>query len=631
MNNRKHLPSILCVVFVVTCCSAAWAQSDASNQFAAVTGMGSSVRWDVAGPHAAVTLTVSTPDGQVIRKEFTAGNSPEFRLVDANGERLPDGQYVYEIRVTPNIAKEVREKLKDARLKGNSDEVQRDFKKRGVLPSRPQVQSGSFSVVNGMIIVAGAASEGERPGRAAVDQPTQPTTPAAPAAVATSSGRTNFKIRRHHPLFMVFDQVIPDDLIVQGSICSGFDCVNNENFGTDTIRVKENNVRIQFDDTSSSAGFATNNWQLRANDQASGGSSFFGIVDQGATGNGETGTIVMAVDAGAPANSLRVASNGKVGLRTATPGLDIHANTSDTPAIRLEQNNSGGFSAQTWDIGANEANFFVRDLTGGSRLSFRIRPGAPTSSIDIAASGNVGINNASPSTTLDVSGNIVLVGSESGTTTRTTGTTKLSRLAMPPFTSTNTNVSLLVGATTATENIVVVGGGAFGQSAATSISFNTAATTTTDIGTERMKILSNGRVGIGTAAPDQLFSVNGDASKVGGGSWQSFSDARLKNISGPFKSGLNAVMRLQPLRYQYKPNNPVGITPNGEHIGLAAQNVQEVIPEAVTANSQGYLMVNNDPIIWTMLNAIKEQQQEIQELKREVRRLRANNTRRRRR
>jgi hypothetical protein len=32
-----------------------------------------------------------------------------------------------------------------------------------------------------------------------------------------------------------------------------------------------------------------------------------------------------------------------------------------------------------------------------------------------------------------------------------------------------------------------------------------------------------------------------------------------------------------------------------------------------------------------MLNAIKEQQQEIQELKREVRRLRANNTRRRRR
>jgi hypothetical protein len=40
-------------------------------------------------------------------------------------------------------------------------------------------------------------------------------------------------------------------------------------------------------------------------------------------------------------------------------------------------------------------------------------------------------------------------------------------------------------------------------------------------------------------------------------------------------------------------------------------------------------MVNNDPIIWTMLNAIKEQQKEIVELKREVRRLRATSHRRR--
>lgn len=627
MNNRKHLPSILCVVFVIACCSAAWAQSSDDRQFAAITGMGSSVRWDVAGPHAAVTLTVSTPDGQVLSKEFAAGSSPEFRLVDADDERLPDGQYIYELRLTPIIAKEVKDKLKASREKGNSDEVQRDFKKKGMLPSRAQVQSGSFTVTNGSVLVAGAATEGARPGRAAVDQPAQPATPPTPAP----SGRTNFKITRHHPRFMVFDQVIPDDLIVQGSVCAGLDCVNNESFGFDTIRVKENNTRIQFDDTSTSAGFATNNWQLRANDSTSGGASFFGIVDQGATGNSDTGTLVLAVDAGAPANSVRVASNGKVGFRTATPGLDLHAVTSDTPAIRLEQTNAGGFTAQTWDIGANEANFFVRDLTGGSKLSFRIRPGAPTSSIDIAANGNVGINNASPSTTLDVSGNILLVGSESGVTTRTSGTTKLSRIGMPPFTSTNTNVGLLVGATTSTENIVVVGGGAFGMSAATSISFNTAATTTTDIGTERMRILSNGRVGIGTASPDQLLSVNGDASKAGGGSWQTFSDARLKDISGPFKSGLNAVMRLQPLRYHYRPNNPVGIASNGEHIGLAAQSVQEVIPEAVTANANGYLMVNNDPIIWTMLNAIKEQQQQIEELKREVRRLRANNTRRRRR
>jgi hypothetical protein len=42
-------------------------------------------------------------------------------------------------------------------------------------------------------------------------------------------------------------------------------------------------------------------------------------------------------------------------------------------------------------------------VTGGSRLPFRIRPGAPTSSIDISASGSVGIGTASPTAGLHVS------------------------------------------------------------------------------------------------------------------------------------------------------------------------------------------------------------------------------------
>jgi hypothetical protein len=117
--------------------------------------------------------------------------------------------------------------------------------------------------------------------------------------------------------------------------------------------------------------------------------------------------------------------------------------------------------------------------------------------------------------------------------------------------------------------------------------------------------------------------VNGDASKSGGGSWQTFSDERLKRIRGPFTSGLNAVMQLQPLRYEYKPNNAMGLASVGERIGFGAQAVQKVIPEAVSTNQSGYLMVNNDPIIWTMLNAIKEQQKEIVELKKQIRQLRA--------
>src|SRR5687767_10554816 len=174
MKNLRHVPSVLCFLFVLVSGSAALAQStDDRNQFAAITGMGSSVRWNVAGPHAAVTMTVSSPDGQVFTKEFASGNAPEFRLTDAKGERLPDGQYIYELRLTPIIAAEVREKLAAARAKGNADEVQRDLRKRGALPAHAAVQSGGFTVVNGIAIVPGA-SEGARQSRAALERPAAP-------------------------------------------------------------------------------------------------------------------------------------------------------------------------------------------------------------------------------------------------------------------------------------------------------------------------------------------------------------------------------------------------------------------------------------------------------------------------
>jgi hypothetical protein len=67
----------------------------------------------------------------------------------------------------------------------------------------------------------------------------------------------------------------------------------------------------------------------------------------------------------------------------------------------MEQTNLSGFTAQTWDIGANEANFFVRDLSGGSRLPFRIRPGAGSSALDIASNSWVGFGTASPNFPLD--------------------------------------------------------------------------------------------------------------------------------------------------------------------------------------------------------------------------------------
>src|SRR5215217_8648952 len=360
MNNLKSVHAIVRVVLVLVCFQMlALGQTD-EKKLATVTG-GPSLRFDVSVANSGLTVTVAAPDGQVFRRDYKADSSIDFKLADSKGSGLPDGQYTYELRVTSPISSEVKTALSEARAKGD-DDVPRDFVKRGLIPAQPLTQSGGFSMVNGSAVVGGALKE--ETSRRVASVLGQPRIFQSTGGVAMSG------LRRHHPAVTpFFDFVIADDLIVQGSACVGLDCVNGEVFNFDTLRVKENNTRIQFDDTSASAGFATNNWQIRANSSASGGGSFLAFVDQGAAGNSETGTIVFEVDAGAPANALRVSSTGNVGIGTATPVLDVHANTTDTPAIRLEQNNSGGFTAQTWDIAGNEANFFIRDVTGGSRLS----------------------------------------------------------------------------------------------------------------------------------------------------------------------------------------------------------------------------------------------------------------------
>ena len=73
-------------------------------------------------------------------------------------------------------------------------------------------------------------------------------------------------------------------------------------------------------------------------------------------------------------------------------------------------------------------------------------------------------------------------------------------------------------------------------------------------------------------------------------------------------------MRLRPIRYRYRPDNALGIPDEGEHVGLTAQDVRAVIPEAVHERDDGYLMLDQDAIIWAMLNAIRQQEHRIREL-----------------
>ncbi len=201
------------------------------------------------------------------------------------------------------------------------------------------------------------------------------------------------------------DNVILDDLIVDGSACVGQDCANGLNFGFDTLILKENNLRLKFEDTSSSASFPSNDWRLIANDSSNGGANYFAIEDATA------GRTPFKVEAGAINNALYVDSDGDVGVGTSNPVVEVHSVDGNTPTLRLEQDGSSGFTPQTWDIAGNETNFFVRDVTNGSKLPFKIKPGAPDDSLFVAADGTIGVGTDSPAEEIHVkrtSGNAAL-------------------------------------------------------------------------------------------------------------------------------------------------------------------------------------------------------------------------------
>jgi hypothetical protein len=127
----------------------------------------------------------------------------------------------------------------------------------------------------------------------------------------------------------------------------------------------------------------------------------------------------------------------------------------------------------------------------------------------------------------------------------------------------------------------------------------------TGVGHSRLIIRTNGNVGIGTSGPDELLSVNGSADKSGGGFWDSFSDGRLKDIGADFTNSLEALEGIHPVHFHYKSDNPLNLPAEPEYVGVVAQQVQGVVPEAVKQSPSGYLVVNDDPVFWTVVNAVK--------------------------
>ena len=334
MMLPKKTSVVLLALYLSSSITTVYAKDEVSTQVSPT-----SINWTAQQqPGYGWQLTVSGPDDWYYRRTFSAGETASFSPSDNPAGVAPDGQYNYEL-VSVLVDGEETSRTEETTIAGTF----------------PFSASGAFLIDSGTIIGNDGSSE-------------EITTKAT---------------------------VLTGDYSVDGSLCVGFNCTSTESFGFDTLRLKEDNLRIKFDDTSTATGFPYVDWQITSNDSASGGANKFSIDD---VTNSKT---PFTVEANAPSHSLYVEDGGRIGFGTSTPVVQLHTVDGNTPTLRLEQDGSSGFAAQTWDIAGNETNFFIRDATNGSTLPFRIFPGSASSTLVIRNS-QVGINTSSPTAKLHI-------------------------------------------------------------------------------------------------------------------------------------------------------------------------------------------------------------------------------------
>lgn len=121
----------------------------------------------------------------------------------------------------------------------------------------------------------------------------------------------------------------------------------------------------------------------------------------------------------------------------------------------------------------------------------------------------------------------------------------------------------------------------------------------------------------GVAAQAQTESAFiGAVGSIAGGAMGS--DERIKKNIKPMERGIDEVMKIDVKEYQYKPEY---IDDNEQkHIGVMAQNLRTVLPEAVSHNGN-YFMVDYTTIVPLLIKGMQDQQRQIDELKNTIKEL----------
>lgn len=243
--------------------------------------------------------------------------------------------------------------------------------------------------------------------------------------------------------------------------------------------------------------------------------------------------------------------------------------------------------------GAAGSNNSVGFFTTAGNLYFSTNGNADASQFVMLEGGNVGIGTSSPQSKLHVNSTLTV-----GTNSLDGGTINLGnanhgiRRGYPGGESYGNNVGLY---TTGGNIYLSTNGNAeYGQFA-----------------------MVDGNVGIGTSSPQSKLHVNGTikASRIEG-----TSDRRFKKDIQKIYGATEKLNQLNGYTYIWRdkaefPGQTLG---EGKDIGVIAQEVEKVLPDAVSTNKDGYKSVNYNALVPVLIEALKELNNKIDRLEQRI-------------
>ena len=356
---------------------------------------------------------------------------------------------------------------------------------------------------------------------------------------------------------------------------------------------------------------------------------FTGIVTFGSTLSNGTYTYTLPSATG----TLALVGGAGVGTVTSvaaltlgTTGTDLSstvANSTTTPVITLNvptasATNRGALSSADWTTFNGKQSALTNPVTGtGTSGQVTYFNGTSTvvgssSHFWDASNNRLGIGTSSPSSPLSISTNV----SSSALSLEVSNSGTYGLIGVRRGTQTGASAGINYYTTTAQKWFTGIyeGSDNFGFYSVAYAGFP-------------MVITTGGNVGIGTTGPSYQLQLSTDsAAKPTSALWTIASDERIKENINPYNKGLEDLLKINPITYDY--NGLGGFAKGKGGVGIIAQEIIDILPDSVSSikaklyetdsEETDILNFNGHELTYVLINAIKEQQIQIQNLQEQI-------------